>query len=75
MEQSPSWEGSNHSDSQKILHLLWNPNVHYHFPRSPLVNPTLNNYDKGKNKFVPVINKAPRHEDVLGEWMYNSTHS
>jgi hypothetical protein len=22
-----------------------------------------------------MINKAPRHEDVLGEWMYNSTHS
>jgi hypothetical protein len=29
MEQSPSWEASNHSASQVILCLLWNLNVHY----------------------------------------------
>jgi hypothetical protein len=23
---------------------------------------------------IPVLNKAPRHEDVLGEWKYSSTH-
>jgi hypothetical protein len=31
--------------------------------------------DKGKGKVVPVFNKAPRHEDVLGEWRYSPTHS
>jgi hypothetical protein len=30
---------------------------------------------KVKGKVVPVLNKAPRHEDVLGEWKYSSTHS
>jgi hypothetical protein len=24
---------------------------------------------------VPVLNWAPRHKDVLGEWRYSSTHS
>jgi hypothetical protein len=27
------------------------------------------------NKVVPVLNYAPRHEGVLREWRYNSTHS
>jgi hypothetical protein len=26
---------------------------------------------KGKDKVVPVLNKAPRHENVLGEWRYS----
>jgi hypothetical protein len=26
-----------------------------------------------KGKVVPVLNEAPRHEDVLGEWRYSST--
>jgi hypothetical protein len=31
---------------------------------------------KGKRKVVPVFfNSAPRHEGVLEEWKYNSTHS
>jgi hypothetical protein len=30
---------------------------------------------KGKGKAVPVLNYAPRHEDVLGEWRYSSMHS
>jgi hypothetical protein len=30
---------------------------------------------KGKGKVVPVLNEAPRHEDVLGEWRYSSTYS
>jgi hypothetical protein len=29
----------------------------------------------GKGKFIPVLNEASRHEGVLGEWMYSSTHS
>jgi len=28
---------------------------------------------KGKGKLVPVFNRAPRHEGVLGEWGYSST--
>jgi len=27
-----------------------------------------------KGKIVPVLNKASRHEDVLGKWRYSSTH-
>jgi hypothetical protein len=27
------------------------------------------------SKVVPLLNYVPRHEDVLGEWMYSSTHS
>jgi hypothetical protein len=30
---------------------------------------------KGEGKVVPVLNQAPRHEDVVGEWRYSSTHS
>jgi hypothetical protein len=30
---------------------------------------------KGKGEVVPVLHKAPRHEGVLGEWRYSSTHS
>jgi hypothetical protein len=29
MEQSPSWEANRFSASQEILHILWNPKVHY----------------------------------------------
>jgi hypothetical protein len=28
-----------------------------------------------KGKVVPVLNYAPRHECILGEWRYSSTHS
>jgi hypothetical protein len=28
-----------------------------------------------KGKIVPVLNQAPRHEGVLGEWRNSSTHS
>jgi hypothetical protein len=32
---------------------------------------------KGKEKaeVFPLLNYAPRHDDLLGEWRYNSTHS
>jgi len=29
MEQSPSWEHSNHWATQEITRLLWSPRVHY----------------------------------------------
>jgi len=28
-----------------------------------------------KGEVVPVLNQAPCHEDVLGEWRYSSMHS
>jgi hypothetical protein len=28
-----------------------------------------------EGKVIPVLNYAPRHEDVLEEWMYSSTYS
>jgi hypothetical protein len=34
LEQSPLREPNNHSASQKILHLSWNPKVHYHWSLS-----------------------------------------
>jgi len=33
----------------------------------------LEDYIKGK--VAPVLNKAQRHEDVLGEWRYSSAYS
>ena len=35
MEHSPSWEPNRSSAIQKIPHILWNPNVHYHSQKSP----------------------------------------
>jgi len=29
---------------------------------------------KVKAKVVPVLNQAPRPEDVVGEWRYSPTH-
>jgi len=34
MEQSPSWEANRFSASQEILHISWNPKVHYHIHTS-----------------------------------------
>jgi len=29
MQQSPSWEANSCSASQEVIHLLWNPRIHY----------------------------------------------
>jgi hypothetical protein len=46
-------------------------------PSLPLTGIELSNTVKVKPKIVPVLffNRSSRHEGLLGEWRYRSTHS
>jgi hypothetical protein len=71
------------SAKQKVIHLKWVTATSFHAVSNPSFILTLSirlTYIRGckvkdKGKVVPVHNKAPRQEDVLGEWRYSSTHS
>jgi len=43
MQQSPSWEANSFSQSQQILHIVWNPTSQYRAtkfpPRAPYPEP------------------------------------
>jgi hypothetical protein len=41
MGQSPSWEANRFLASQEILHILWNPKLHYRMYKSPPPAPNL----------------------------------
>ena len=38
MQHSPSWEANRYAASQKIPHILWNPNVHYRIHKFPKIS-------------------------------------
>jgi hypothetical protein len=48
---------------------------HYAFTTWYIIKHDIHVHGKGKGKVVPVRNQAPRHEGVLREWKYRSTHS
>jgi hypothetical protein len=51
----------------------WHEQKHLGLPQ--ICNYLYSSTGKVKGKVFPVLNWAPRHEGVLGEWRYSSTHS
>jgi hypothetical protein len=63
MEQSPSWEANNnHSASQEILRLLWNPKVHNRVHNSPSLVPILSQINSA-HTFPPYFPKI--HSNII----------
>jgi len=55
--------------------ITFGPIIQFSDSDDPLWNTYHNLSIVGKGKIVHVFNWAPRHEDVLGESRYSSTHS
>jgi len=63
MEQSiPEKLINNHSASQEILRLLWNPKVHYRVPKSPPLVPIVNQVNPFHTLYTSFFNN---HSNIL----------